>query len=345
MGVYFFIFVISIFFAFLSTKTKGKYSDVFRFLSFMILFFFSALRYDISFDYSYTYVPNYYKIISGNQTYFEPAFVLLNKIVYVLFNNVDFLFIICSFITLYLVYNSVKNLSSNFFISTIMLFATRFYLYSFGQIRQYIAIAIFVYSIKYIIKKDFKKYFVLIFIAFLFHKTAIIYFPIYFINKIKLSRKLYMLFIALSPIFSPILNFIYIIIGTKYYQNYIDANYGIGNWSIVLTATALLFTLIAIIFYNKLINNEKNRILLNLQLLLTILIFTISGINESYRIIGMFMYPSILLIPSCYDICSQKLKINMCVFLIVISMYSSYLMLTYEGGTMVPYKNIITSKR
>ena len=318
---------------------------MFRFLCFLILFLFSALRYDISFDYSYTYVPSYYRIIAGHQTYFEPAFVLLNKIVYAFFNNVDYLFIISSFITLYLVYSSVKNFSSNFFISTIMLFATRFYLYSFGQIRQYIAIAIFIYAIKYIIKKDIKKYFMLILIACLFHKTAIIYFPIYFVNKFKLSRKLYILVIVLSPIFSPILNFLYKIIGTRYYQNYITSNYGVGNWSIVLTATALLFTLAAIIFYNKLIDDEKNKTLLNLQLLLTVLIFTISGINESYRIMGMFMYSSILLIPSCYDICPKKLKIVMLMFLLAISMYSSYLMMTYEGSTMIPYKNIITSRR
>lgn len=341
MIIYFLFFLICIILAFLSTKVKSKYSKTLKLIIFLALFLFSGLRYDVGFDYSYTYVPGYYFINSNVTTHFEPAYILLNKFVYMVFNNIDFVFLICSFITIYLLIKSIEEESDDYFISIIMIFCSRFYLYSFGQIRQYIAIAIFIYSIKYIIKKDIKKYFLLILLAMTFHKTAVIYFPVYFLNKIKLSRSMYVLCILVSPLFKPFFNFIYQFLGTRYYQSYIDLNYGVNNWSIVLTATAIILTIFPIIFYNNIVNTEKGKVLLNLQLLLCILIMTISGINESYRIIGMFMYSSIFLIATCYKLSSKKFKFVMLVLLLSISLYSSYLMLIKDGTKMIPYKTIL----
>lgn len=54
-------------------------------------------------------------------------------------------------------------------------------------LRQVLALSIFIYSINFIIRKELIKYFLSIFIASLFHNSALILFPIYFviINPIK----------------------------------------------------------------------------------------------------------------------------------------------------------------
>lgn len=341
MIIYFFIILLTCFLAFLSSKCSNyKVKNLLMIVVFIILFLFSAIRYDVGYDYSYTYLPGYYKIVNGTATHFEPFFILLNIFVYRVFNNVDWVFVICSFITLFMIYKYIKHQSSNYFVSVVMLFATRFYFYSFTQIRQYISIAIFLYSIKYIISKDFKKYFFNIFLACLFHKTAILYFPIYFLNRISLTRKQFLLIFFAAPLFSPLFNKIYSIIGYYFYSNYISSTYGIGNSSIVLLASAFIFTVITIFYIDKLRYEKKTNVYVNLQLLLWVLIVSISSINESYRIFGMFMYSSIILMSNCYKLSNKNLKILLAVIFLGMAVYSSYLMLVYPGGKMIPYKTV-----
>ena len=340
MLTYFIIIFICFNLAFAGSKCKNITDrKIIMTVLFFILFLFSALRYDTGYDYSYTYLPGYYKIVNGGVTHFEPLFVLLNKFVFYVFNNVDFLFGLCSFITIGIIVAWVFKESSDYFISIVMLFATRFYLYSFTQVRQYIAIAIFLYSIKYIINKNFKKYFFNIIIASLFHKTAFLYFPIYFLNRLKIDRKKFLLIFIIAPLFSPLFNRLYIIIGNYFYHNYMASNYGVGNSSIVSTVLALIFSIITFIYMNKL-DNDKYNIYINLQLLVWVLITNISGINESYRIIGMFMYSSIVLMSECYYLSNKKQKIVFSILLLTISIYSTYLMLIYDGSKMIPYRTI-----
>lgn len=346
MIIYFLVISTSIIFAILAEKNRKNktYFYTCYFISFIILFLFSGLRYKVGYDYEYTYLPGYYSIKNGYESRFEILFVLLNKLVYYVFNNVDWLFILCSFITMRLVYKAIKQNSVDVGISIILLFSTRFYFYSFTQVRQYIAIAIFLYSIKYIIKKDFKKYLILILIAYGFHKTAIIYLPIYFVNKINLSRRKYILIALSSALLNPIIQKLYYFFGTYLYSGYIEKSYGEANSSIVMIATVLVLSIIAICYYNKLVKNDKGRILLNLQLVLMILTVTISNINESYRILGMFMYSSIFLIPECYKLATKNQKIIIVTILLGMAVFASYLTLTYGEGTMLPYRTIFNKE-
>jgi hypothetical protein len=66
--------------------------------------------------------------------------------------------------------------------------------------RQSIAIAIFFVAIKYIIEKNIKKYFICCLLALFFHNSALILFPLYFINRINLTKKK---LIILNAIFIP----------------------------------------------------------------------------------------------------------------------------------------------
>lgn len=342
MIVYVIIITLSIIFAMGAEKSRESKKKFYFFwgISFILLFLFSGVRYKVGYDYEYTYLPGYYHIVNGYESRFEIIFVWLNKLVYHIFNNVDWLFIISSFITLYLVYKTIRKYSDNVTLSILMLFVTRFYLYSFTQVRQYIAIAIFIYAIKYIVNKDLKRYLLCILIAIGFHKTAIIYLPIYFIGNLKLSRSKYILAIMSSIILNPIIQKIYYIFGTYLYSGYIEKGYGIANSSIVMIATTIIITSICIFYYNKIIVEEKNKVWLNIHLVLCILAITIGNINESYRIVGMFMYASILLIPSCYKVATKNQKLIIALVLIGTAIMASYLMLTYGSGTMLPYRTI-----
>lgn len=87
------------------------------------------------------------------------------------------------------------------FLLPLMLFfaiTSGLYFWTMSGLRQSIAMMIFFYAIKFIIEKNFKSYVLWVFIATLFHSSAIILFPIYLLNKIQFNRKIVFILFTLS---------------------------------------------------------------------------------------------------------------------------------------------------
>lgn len=89
------------------------------------------------------------------------------------------------------------------------------YFFDVVQVRNFLAMSIFIYSIPYLLedtKKGNIKYFVLVLLAATIQKTALIYLPILFVRKInnqKYSKKLFGVIIVISiliSIYRPLLN-------------------------------------------------------------------------------------------------------------------------------------------
>ena len=95
-----------------------------------------------------------------------------------------FLYTICMYaIILY----SFRKYAKNYSLASILFLALVFY-FSFTYLRQMFAAAIIGLSIRYIIERKFLKYCAIIFAAFSFHNSAIIFFPMYFIANKKYSK-------------------------------------------------------------------------------------------------------------------------------------------------------------
>jgi len=73
-----------------------------------------------------------------------------------------------------------------------------FFFWTYNGVRQSIAIMIFFYAIRFILEKDPLRYILWISIASLFHISAIIMLPVYFITKIKFNQKLFALLYIIS---------------------------------------------------------------------------------------------------------------------------------------------------
>ena len=73
-----------------------------------------------------------------------------------------------------------------------------FFLWTMSGLRQSVAIMMFFYSIRYIIEKKPLHYIAVIGIASLFHTSALILFPVYFIYKIKFNQKIFFIIYILS---------------------------------------------------------------------------------------------------------------------------------------------------
>lgn len=313
---------------------------IFATFSFIPLFFVSALRYGISFDYQYTYVPVYHKIASGDNTHCEIGYVILNKIVQFAFNNVDWIFIITSFIFLILVFHVILNRSINIPFSVFLLIGTRLYFSSFGQIRQYIVIAIFLYSLKYIEQNKFLKFLVVTLIAASFHTLALAYIPVFFICKIKVTRNIYMISAFVLCMAGPLIRILYNLIARTFYSNYFSSHYGTDHISEIMIFLTLFTFFLTIFYYNRIPDTKYNAILIKIQWIAAVLSVTTIGISESYRILALFMYSSILLIPQIIAVVGNRYFRFLLQFTIVIIFSLATFHFLMTNGYMLPYQTI-----
>lgn len=120
-------------------------------------------------------------------SYFEPAFFYVNKIVATMGLTYQWMFLTMALMTWFLFFKSLPTYILPLFIY--FLFVDEFFFWGMNGIRQFLAIAFWVYSIKYIHRRELVKYLIAIFFAATFHKSSLILLPFYFIPYDKILKK------------------------------------------------------------------------------------------------------------------------------------------------------------
>lgn len=151
-------------------------------LPILIVSIIMGLRYNVGTDWI-NYKDAYEEIRDTGANYissggYEPLYILLNAIVGAFNLPYQCFFILQMFLMLYIAY---KGFEPYKFILhyTVFFFVTTFFLDSLNIQRQSISVYIFIFAIRYINSKEFGKYCLCIIIATLFHKSAVILFPVY----------------------------------------------------------------------------------------------------------------------------------------------------------------------
>lgn len=292
-------------------KNKEKYDD-YNFLAFMSMFLISALRnYTVGTD-SEMYMNIFRKVstYSLDSSPVEIGYLLLNKILSFInvFGGYQIIFIITSAIILFLMAKTIIENSKRYELSIFLFITMYFYYNSFNQIRQYIAIAIMFYAIKYMFNKDIKKYVICSVIAFTFHQSSIIMIPFYFILQMNLSDKIVKITLGLSVVGYLILDKVLLVVFSLIprYQKYAEGELSklLTDGSNIVHAIILLALFIVVYkFKDKLISIDKrNNVYINAILFATA--FQILGTKTVLfsRIVYYFSIYAILLIPSIVDI-------------------------------------------
>jgi hypothetical protein len=156
------------------------------FLFMFILLLLAGFRENTGTDYM-----NYYRIFYNEdlQRQVEPGFQSLIKLTNKIYYNSFYLFtVIIASISIFLKYLYFKN----FRYPAIGLLIYVGYFYhnlEYNVIRQGLAISLIYFSIKYIKRKSFLKFLLFILCASLFHISALIFIPAYFIINVKLNIK------------------------------------------------------------------------------------------------------------------------------------------------------------
>ncbi len=270
------ILFLSVLFAFVAQKSyqnndKSIY-QVFLSLSFLSVFIPAAIRYDIGTDYAnYVY---YFDLIKND--YFvpkEPLYILLNKVIALLGLDVQWFFVITSFIICYFVYKiiPIKHLPLGVFLYVVTL-----YLHDYSAVRQGIAVVLVTYAIRFLSEKRMKKFFLYTALASLVHiATGLGILLVYPIVRRNYNKYFLLAIIAVSYVLIVRMNItqlILIYVGnlipkyswylTSEFNRAVEMSSGVG-------VLIRLFIAFIIVFFKDriVVKNSKANIIINLYVL------------------------------------------------------------------------------
>jgi hypothetical protein len=262
--IYFFTILLLFAFAIIEAYYKVSLNTkrILFFIAFTILVLQVGLRWETGTDWD-QYL-NHFKSFNGFSSTspflkrFEYGYNLSVLIVKLVSNKYSFFLLLHAIIYYFLIFKSFQRYAPYLYLSLML-----FYTLSMGMMgsnRQLIALAICLYSLRYIIEKKPIKFFLLIFLAINFHVTAILFILYYFINS---DIKPFTLILILVGSFVigkfqlPILSFSYIgnLIGgnavqkTLFYLNEAKDIQSEYKLSIIGLVKRLIF--LSIFYYNR----------------------------------------------------------------------------------------------
>lgn len=300
--------ILSVFFALLASRKNLQFGLK---VSFLLIFAFLALRYNYGSDYM-TYYKDFFTINSypsinyfDKSFHYEAGWLFLCR-VFSPFGFFSMVIVLAAFNCIVYYWFIKKYVPIKYYWLAVFfyIFTPGFMLVHASAMRQSIAIAIFLISVPYIYKKKPIHYFVLIGIAYLFHTSALILIPIYFIGifnwkiNTKMSIVLFLLFLLLF-IYGDLLLAQVNSLLSLYFQQYetylgtgAEINSGLG---VIFLSIMLIF----ILFYSRFQYKEAD-ILFKLAILGFIFIpaglqiSMISRIGMYFTPVTIAIYPSVV---------------------------------------------------
>ena len=301
--------------------------EIFLKIIFIILTLFSGLRYKVGADYEgYEFI---FSLLSSDiENYeiirLEKGYYLLIKMINLISGTQQLVFLIMAIISNYLIYKFIIESSRDKILSVFIFFLVGpYYSSGFNGIRQYLAISLFLYSLKYLKNRKIFKYFFFIFLGFLFHKSCILLLPLYLILNLKYSLKGKIFILILSSfvdykLLPTILNIF---------------NYDIYNSIVIYRVNSNFYFLLLFLIFSIfiLLYNEKNKSLNKIEeninfyaIILLILVFFNEKIypylNQIFlRMVTYFLFYYIIIIPNFIEKVFKQKKLIKNLFFILIS--------------------------
>lgn len=138
-----------------------------------------------------TYTPTLTELTQYSQPYGyeEMGFYYIGVIVKTFTSNVTVYFLVVALLSFFFLYKAFSKYCL-YPIFGVCAYISRFYLArNYMQIRAGLSYAIILMAVQYITKKDWKRYFAWVFVAYLFHHSAIIAVPVYFLCMVDIKKK------------------------------------------------------------------------------------------------------------------------------------------------------------
>jgi len=157
-----------------------------------------GFRYEVGTDWiGYKEWFDYYKVVpmdSLNQLNFELGFLYLNYFFANLGTDYTAMFFSVAILSWFFLIKGVSAKILPLFL--FFIFVDEYFFWSMNGIRQFVCISIFIYSIRFIIERNFKKYLLFTVFSALFHSSSVILIPLYFVpwEKVYKPNKWFIVF-------------------------------------------------------------------------------------------------------------------------------------------------------
>ena len=244
----------------------------------------------------------------------------------------------------------LKKYSPLFYLSLFIIFC-KFFLMSFIYLRQELAMVVCWLAIPYVIKKQYVMYFGFMLIAFLMHKSALLFLPFYFFSMIRFS-KLQIILITTATLFlslTPLVDQFIISLGDGGLEEasdtvdrvvkYHSQSKGINPFYLV---ESFMLLGVLLFFKNKFYENSKTIALAN-GFFLYILVTVFSVKNGAFIRFNWYflVFVAIMLSYVVFYIKDEKIK-QLVNFIIILyfSLLFFRLLINWDFGDLMPYKTI-----
>lgn len=260
----------------------------------------------------------------------EIGFIKLVKLCQIVSTNQWFTFGIIALLITYIFLTTCLENSDNYKYSVLLFFITGVYFDTFNGLRQYLAVAIFFYSFKYIVSGDFKKYLLFIVVGSLFHKSIFFCIPLYFLRYIKFDAIKSTILIILSVVVGGTIYRLFLIVlkytSYSYFVNSVELN------EINASTSSILFTLvtgiIGYVFYSKkCLISSKTVLLFNIHVITTVISLLTIFIPLINRFLYYGMAIDLLYLPNVLSLIKKK-KTK---YIVALSITMMYIIITTYG--------------
>lgn len=224
---------------------------------FLLLFGLSACRLNVGNDYA-KYV-EFMHLIRCNA--FVPTEFGFNWIVRILygisgFENYLLVFAFFAFFTILLFLLAIYRQADSFSFSFFLFMAFGYYFQSFNTVRYYLALAIAVAAIPYVLRKEWMKFILLALLGATLHKSVLVIIPLYLLAAV--SWKKWQL--AIAAVFCSTFFFLqdfYLKALVFLYPTYEDTEYLEGGTSFVNIARCLAVLILSLMYYKKTVKDSR----------------------------------------------------------------------------------------
>ncbi len=222
------------------------------FAVFLLLFALSACRLNVGNDYA-KYVEFMHLVNCDAYVPTEIGFNLLVKLVYGLsgFENYLLVFAVYAFATVGIFLLAMYEQSEDFPLTFFLFMALGYYFQTFSTVRYYFALALALYSMKFVLRRQWGRFLVLILLGSTFHKSLLVVIPLYLLATLPWKKWQ----LAVGALFCTTFLFcqeLYLKLVVLLYPTYEDTEYLEGGTSYIniLRCTAVML-FAAIVYLEK----------------------------------------------------------------------------------------------
>lgn len=211
---------------------------------FTILFLLSACRLNVGNDYA-KYVEFMHLVNCNAYVPTEIGFNFLVKLIYGLSGYENFLlvFAVYAFVTVFVFLLAMYEQSDEFPLTFFLFMTLGYYFQTFSTVRYYLALALALYSMKFVLRRQWGRFLVLILLGAAFHKSLLVVIPLYFLASLPWKKWQ----LAIAALFCTTFLFMqdfYLKVVVFLYPTYEDTEYLEGGTSyinILRCAAVLIF--------------------------------------------------------------------------------------------------------